>query len=100
MKNILIILLITLIGCHVPTSEEIWNNGNNNFFQGKLVHIKLGEQDHFLKLIGGDSLFVHTTCEEHSLSYIYYTKGCNVNSVSWDTGGKYSQKITNNKNKN
>ncbi len=98
-KLFILILIITFTNCHYQTLKDVYNKHNNNLFLGVYININYGEEDHFLKLIGGDSLFIHTTLDSlernGTFSYIYFTKGCRVTSVSHDTGGKFSKRITN-----
>jgi len=100
MKKIILLLPLIFFQCHVPTVKEVYNSSGNNVFQGVKLNINYGEEDHFLKIIGNDSLFVHTSLDSinWNFSHIYFTKGKNIKSISWDTGGKYSKRVTVNQN--
>jgi hypothetical protein len=103
MKKISLILVILCVLNSCTESKE--PECTQARFQSVQIDICTGESDHFLKVIGGDSLFVHISTGSsfghgfsqtmNDYSYIYYTKGSNVKSVSWETGGKYSEEITN-----
>lgn len=102
MKKIsLILIALLLFSC-------VQNNYNNAEKKTKSttasylhvnIEIKEGTHDYYLKQIGDDSLFVNVYWEEvygeHSRGqYIYFTKGKNVKSLEWETGGKFSEKIS------
>ncbi len=95
--SLILIALLLLFSCV--------ENNHNNFksttiqYLGIDVDIKEGTHDYYLKQIGGDSLFVNVywipDYGKYSPGrYIYFTKGNNVKSLEWETGGKFSEKIS------
>ena len=99
MKKILTLVTIIIYSCsqqkHEPKEQMNYLVGDSSKFCGITIKEKYGDNNHFLKILGNDSLFVNIVNEKYEYSYIYFTKGNNVTSLSWDTGGKYSKKITN-----
>lgn len=103
MKKIsLIVFCISLL------SSCIQNNYNNEEkkpsshivpYLGVDIEVWEGTHDYYLKQIGDDSLFVNVHWVRdygtYSLGqYIYFTKGSNVKSLEWETGGKFSKRIS------
>lgn len=103
MKKISLILF-----CISLLSSCVQNNHNNDekkpglhtvHYLGVGIEIWEGTHDYYLKQIGGDSLFVNVYWnQDYTTSslgeYIYFTKGGNVKSLEWETGGKFSKRIS------
>lgn len=91
---IIIMFALALTACDMsndlPASDTIERD-----FLGVNVIVHGGNNNIYLKQIGGDSLFVHVFRNKLRTDYIYYTKGNKVNSVSWETGGKFSEEVSN-----
>lgn len=97
MKKIILIAIafaLITITCEMsndlPASDTI-----EQHFLGVTVQVHGGENNIYLKQIGGDSLFVNVFRNKMGTNYIYYTKGNKVNSVSWNTGDKFHQEVSN-----
>lgn len=96
MKKLLIVLILLpfFASCNHEKLKTVAVN-----FQGVEVNLTEGTHNYYLKQIGGDSLFVNVywipDYGKYSPGrYIYFTKGNNVKSLEWETGGKFSEKIS------
>ncbi len=99
MKSIYLILCVLLISCseanqNLPLTDGQLQPETHNY-AGVDIQVRGGDNNYFLKMLDEDSLFVNVVKHEYSMSYIYFTKGNRIKTLSWVCGGKYPHLITN-----